>query len=37
MRMLKATFFITAHYVNTQPELVEQMIKRKSYCTEIIL
>ena len=22
-----ATFFITAHYVNTQPELVEQMIK----------
>lgn len=34
---VKATFFITAHYVNTQPELVEQMIKenhivRKSYC-----
>ena len=22
-----ATFFITAHYVNTQPDLVEQMIK----------
>lgn len=34
---VKATFFITAHYVNTQPELVEQMMKenhivRKSYC-----
>lgn len=34
---VKATFFITAHYVNTQPELVEQMIEenhivRKSYC-----
>lgn len=34
---VKAIFFITAHYVNTQPELVEQMIKenhivRKSYC-----
>ena len=34
---VKATFFITAHYVNTQPELVEQMIKenhivRKSNC-----
>ena len=34
---VKETFFITAHYVNTQPELVEQMIKenhivRKSYC-----
>lgn len=34
---VKATFFITAHYVNTQPELVKQMIKenhivRKSYC-----
>ena len=24
---VKAAFFITAHYVNTQPELVEQMIK----------
>ncbi len=24
---VKATFFITAHYVNTQPELVKQMIK----------
>ncbi len=24
-----ATFFITAHYLNTQPELVEQMIKEK--------
>ena len=23
---VKATFFITAHYVNTQPELVKQMI-----------
>ena len=32
-----ATFFITAHYLNTQPELVKQMIDeghivRKSYC-----
>lgn len=32
-----ATFFITAHYVNTQPDLVKQMIDeghiiRKSYC-----
>lgn len=24
---VKATFFITAHYVNSQPELVEQIIK----------
>ena len=24
---VKATFFITAHYVNTQPELVKQMIE----------
>lgn len=23
---VKATFFITAHYLNTQPELVKQMI-----------
>ena len=23
---VKATFFLTAHYVNTQPELVQQMI-----------
>lgn len=23
---VKATFFITAHYVNTQPELIQQMI-----------
>ena len=34
---VKATFFITAHYLNTQPELVKQMIDerhivRKSYC-----
>lgn len=34
---VKATFFITAHYVNTQPELVQRMIDeghiiRKSYC-----
>ena len=33
---VKATFFITAHYVNTQPDLVKQMIDeghivRKSY------
>ena len=33
---VKATFFITAHYVNTSSDLVEQMIKeghiiRKSY------
>ena len=33
---VKATFFITAHYLNTQPELVKQMIDeghivRKSY------
>ena len=33
---VKATFFITAHYVNTQPDLVKQMIYeghivRKSY------
>ena len=36
-RDVKATFFITAHYLNTQPELVKQMIDeghivRKSYC-----
>ncbi len=34
---VKATFFITAHYLNTQPELVKKMIDeghsvRKSYC-----
>ena len=34
---VKATFFITAHYLNNQPELVKQMIDeghivRKSYC-----
>ena len=34
---VKSTFFITAHYLNTQPELVKQMIDeghsvRKSYC-----
>ena len=34
---VEATFFITAHYLNTQPELVKQMIDeghivRKSYC-----
>ena len=34
---VKATFFITAHYLNTQPELVKQMIDeghivRKPYC-----
>ena len=34
---VKATLFITAHYLNTQPELVKQMIDeghivRKSYC-----
>lgn len=33
---VKATFFVTAHFVNTQPELVKQMIEeghivRKSY------
>lgn len=34
---VKATFFITAHYLNTQPDLVKRMIEeghivRKSYC-----
>lgn len=34
---VKATFFITAHYLNTQPDLVKQMIDeghiiRKSHC-----
>lgn len=34
---VKATFFITAHYLNTQPDLVKQMIDeghiiRKPYC-----
>jgi len=34
---VKATFFITAHYVNTQPELVGKMIEeghiiRKPHC-----
>ena len=34
---VKATFFITAHYVNTQPDLVKQMIDeghivRQSHC-----
>ena len=26
---VKATFFITAHYVNTQEELVKQMIEER--------
>lgn len=29
---VKATFFITAHYVNTQPDLVKQMIEERTYC-----
>ena len=28
---VKATFFITAHFLNTQPELVKQMIDERSY------
>lgn len=33
---VKATFFITAHYLNTQPDLVKQMIDERSYCSVII-
>lgn len=29
---VKATFFITAHYLNTQPDLVKQMIEERTYC-----
>ena len=31
-----ATFFITAHYVNTAPDAVKRMIDERSYYTEII-
>ena len=31
---VKATFFITAHYVNSAPEIVQRMIDERSYCLE---
>lgn len=33
---VKATFFITAHYVNTAPDIVERMVKERTYNSEII-
>lgn len=34
---VKATFFITAHYVNTAGDIVQRMIDERTYCAEIIL
>lgn len=31
-----AVFFITANYVNTQPDIVQRMIDERSYSPEII-
>lgn len=31
-----AVFFITANYVNTQPDIVKRMIDERSYSSEII-
>ena len=33
---VQAIFFITAHYVNTAPDIVKRMIDERSYCAEII-
>lgn len=30
-KKVPATFFITAHYVNTEPDLVQRMIDERSY------
>lgn len=32
---VKATFFITAHYVNTASDIVQRMIDERSYYSEI--
>lgn len=31
-----ATFFITAHYINTASDIVKRMIDERTYCSEII-
>ena len=33
---MKATFFLTAHYVNTQENLVKQMIEDDRYCDDVL-
>ncbi len=33
---VKATFFVTAHYVNSASEIVKRMIDERTYCAEII-
>lgn len=33
---VKATFFITAHYVNTASDVIQRMIDERTYYTEII-
>ena len=31
---VKATFFVTAHYVNSAGDIVKRMIDERTYCTE---
>lgn len=33
---VQATFFITAHYVNTASDIIQRMIDERTYYTEII-
>lgn len=33
---VKATFFITAHYVNTASDIIQRMIDERAYYTETI-
>lgn len=33
---VKATFFVTAHYINTASDIVQRMIDERACCSEII-